>query len=74
MLYGSKFVETGAGIGHNIDTLLVGIAVQARWVVARGVNKISPLMVGPHPRVLIVDCFSKLRFKITTKREATTFK
>ena len=41
MLYGSKFVETGAGIGHNIDTLLVGIAVQARWVVARGVNKIS---------------------------------
>ena len=41
MLYGSKFVETGAGIGHNIDTLLVGIAVQARWVLAKGVNKIS---------------------------------
>ena len=44
MLYGSKFVETGAGIGHNIDTLLVGIAVQARWVVARGVNKISRII------------------------------
>ena len=35
MLYGSKFVETGAGIGHNIDTLLVGIAVQARWALAK---------------------------------------
>jgi len=30
MLYGAKFVETGSGIGHNIDQLLVGIVIQSR--------------------------------------------
>ena len=30
MLYSAKFVETGAGIGHNIDQLLVGITIQSR--------------------------------------------
>ena len=32
MLYGAKFVETGSGIGHNIDQLLVGIVIQSRLV------------------------------------------
>ena len=30
VLYGLKFIETGAGIGHNIDQLLVGIVIQSR--------------------------------------------
>ena len=30
LLYGLKFIETGAGIGHNIDQLLVGIVIQSR--------------------------------------------
>ena len=32
ILYGSKFIETGAGIGHNIDQLLVGIVLQSRFI------------------------------------------
>ena len=30
ILYGVKFIETGAAIGHNIDQLLVGIVLQSR--------------------------------------------
>ena len=32
ILAGVKFVETSAGIGHNIDELLVGIVMQCRLV------------------------------------------
>ena len=30
ILYGAKFIETGAAIGHNVDQLLVGIVLQSR--------------------------------------------
>ena len=33
IMAGVKFVETSAGIGHNIEELLVGIVMQCRWVV-----------------------------------------
>ena len=41
IMAGVKFVETSAGIGHNIEELLVGIVMQCRWVVRRVLVKMK---------------------------------